>query len=119
MIHLDPSLNLTTLRLANNTRAARWHGVDSTWTGADWSNAMAGEMGEAANVVKKIRRGEDGCPSERDPDRPTLIQQLGDEIADVLIYADLLAAYYGIDMGAAVKRKFNLVSEREGFPERI
>lgn len=30
-----------------------------------------------------------------------------------------LAQYYGIDLGRAVREKFNYVSEREGFPERL
>lgn len=110
---------LDELRAANITRAARWHGPDSTWTGADWSNAMAGEMGEAANVVKKIRRGEDGCPAAHDPGPRMLVAMLGDEIADVIIYADLLAAHYGIDLSGAIRTKFNAVSVREGFPERL
>jgi hypothetical protein len=43
------------LRTRNVSRLARWHDPDSEpWTGADWSNAMCGEAGEAANVVKKL-----------------------------------------------------------------
>ena len=33
--------------------------------------------------------------------------------------ADLEAAKYGIDLSAAVIAKFNAVSEREGFPEKL
>jgi len=54
------SLNLEHLRFINAARAARWHkgGIES-WSITDWSNAMAGEMGEACNAVKKLRRIED------------------------------------------------------------
>lgn len=48
-----------------------------------------------------------------------LRNQLGWELADTVAYADLLAQYYGIDLGRAVREKFNHVSEREGFPERL
>ena len=41
------------------------------------------------------------------------------ELADTVAYADLLAQYYGIDLGRAVREKFNHVTERAGFPERL
>ena len=44
---------------------------------------------------------------------------LANEIADVTLYLDLLADHYGIDVEAAIRRKFNIVSERQGFPERL
>lgn len=74
---------------------------DGPW----WGNAMAGECGEACNEVKKIDR--DGWTPERQ-------QKLAKELADVVIYADLLAARFGIDLGAAVAEKFNEVSLRVG-----
>lgn len=39
--------------------------------------------------------------------------------ADMLNLADLLAAKYGIDLAAAIVHKFNVVSERQDFPERL
>lgn len=126
-----------TLRQANVARARRWHGdfhenqadthdadplfgVDlMTWTGADWANAAAGEMGEACNVVKKLRRADSGLRGANDPTPETLRAMLGDEIADTILYLDLLAAYYGIDLWQAIASKFNRVSEREGFPDRL
>lgn len=113
----------------NRARCARWHpgypgyayaeGL-AVWTGADWSNAMCGEAGEAANVVKKLRRIESGADrGPDDPDEATLRQMLADEIGDVYAYLDLLAGHYGIDMAEAIASKFNRVSERQGFPERI
>jgi len=44
---------------------------------------------------------------------------LADELADVLTYLDLLAAMLNVDLGAAAVSKFNEVSERVGFPDRI
>lgn len=117
-LHLD----FAQLRRANLARVARWHAgfPHDGWSGADWSNAAAGEMGEAANVVKKLRRGETAMkPGAKDPSRETLLAMLADEIADTITYLDLLAAFYGIDVAAAVIHKFNAVSEREGFPDRL
>ena len=74
---------------------------DGPW----WGNAMAGECGEACNIVKKI---------DRDGWTPELQQALAKELADVVTYADLLAARFGIDLGCAVAVKFNEVSKRVG-----
>jgi len=79
---------------------------DGPW----WGNAMAGECGEACNVVKKIDR--DGLTEER-------VAALAKELADVVTYADLLAARFGIDLGLAVAEKFNEVSERVGSDLRL
>jgi NTP pyrophosphatase (non-canonical NTP hydrolase) len=115
-------LSFGLLRSVNFSRAGRWHPgfpQDDLWSGADWSNAMCGEAGEAANVVKKLRRYETGTEGKNDPPRDQLVAMLADECADTVIYLDLLAAKYGIDLGAAVIHKFNLVSNREGFPEHL
>lgn len=111
---------LQQLREKGNSRRDRWHTPDTEpWTGADWSNAMCGEAGEAANVVKKIRRIETGTGSQSDPPLEELLMMLGKELADTIAYADLLAQHYDIDLRAMIAVKFNEVSEREGFPERI
>ncbi len=111
---------LQQLREVNVGRCARWHGPDTDpWTGADWSNAMCGEAGEAANVVKKLRRHETRTGAADNPPVDDLVAKLGAELADTVIYADLVAAHYGIDLQAAMVAKYNLVSEREGFPERL
>lgn len=121
-------LDFTELSRTNDARKARWHSGAEEWTGADWSNAMCGEAGEAANVVKKLRRHETGIgagpgvfPGAKGEPYNTmeLLAKLADEIADVILYADLLASFYGIDTEAAVRAKFNRVSEAQDFPERI
>lgn len=113
-------LSFDTLSKVNRERCKRWHDPDSEpWSGADWSNAMCGEAGEAANVVKKLRRHETGTAPEGDPSEVELRAMLADEIADVICYLDLLADHYEIDVPLAVVEKFNRVSERQGFPERL
>lgn len=107
---------------ANAERAAHWHGGDireGNWTGADWSNAMCGEAGELANVVKKLRRDETGHVGSLDPNRAGLLKALADEMGDVYAYLDLLATYYGVDIAKAIADKFNAVSAREGFTEYV
>lgn len=132
-------LTFRSLRATNVSRCARWHGpnwldASDPWTIADWSNAMAGEAGEAANVVKKLRRiqtdlwdnqkypGEDRSglvhksPAEAEA---VLLAKLADELADVVLYADLLAAKAGIELEAAIRDKFDRVSQAQGFEERL
>ena len=107
------------LRETNLRRCNRWHpGGIEEWSLSDWAVAMAGEAGETCDVIKKLNRYRDGVVGNSKTE-VELVQQLGDEIADVLIYLDLLAARAGVDLDEAVIRKFNAVSERVGFPDRL
>ncbi|MEM9065058.1 MAG: MazG-like family protein [Planctomycetota bacterium] len=99
------SLDFDTLRQANVARCEDVFHPLAEWSLSDWGVAMAGEAGEACNVIKKIRRGDH--PFQFDVD-----EVLGDELADVVLQLDLLAARAGIDLGEAVRRKFNVVSDR-------
>ena len=117
---LTSSLRFLDLRLVNVPRRDRWHPKGSIpWTSADWSNALCGEAGELANVVKKIRRYETGTVNRGDPCLDELVSMAAAELADVVIYADLLAEHFHVDLGEAVSKKFNQVSEKYGFPERL
>lgn len=107
------SLTFNELRDANVTRCEEvFHDLDS-WSPTDWATAMAGECGEACNEVKKLRRL-DGADSESDTpeERERLRVAIGKEIADMIIYADLLAARLGIDLDEFVTAKFNEVSKK-------
>jgi len=78
---------------------------------------MAGEAGELlevllpllaktggiCNLTKKLQRGDE-----------VDLEEVGKEIADVVIYADLLSHRLGIDLSDAVRAKFNEVSKRVG-----
>ncbi|NIR37277.1 MAG: hypothetical protein GWN07_15240 [Actinobacteria bacterium] len=119
---MTDDLRFTEVTAANRNRTERWHPGfpdDNEWTVADWSNALCGEAGELANVVKKLRRYECGLRGPLDPSEDELRAMAGAEIADVYLYLDLLAVKLGVDLPAAVVAKFNRVSERQGFPERL
>lgn len=123
---LESALTFSRLREQNLSRVQRWHpgfpkeyGDSDGWTGGDWGNAMAGEAGEACNIIKKLRRAEEGFKGVLDKPSDGLKEALALELADLVTYADLVAAFYGIDLGEAVARKFNAVSELQGFPERL
>jgi len=76
----------------------------SDWTPAQWLQAIVGELGEYANIRKKYERG--------DLNDLEFYNKAADELADVLIYMDILAFQLDIDLGAAVVAKFNRVSKR-------
>lgn len=114
-------LKFSTLRSANILRLPQFkdrHGRPahsqpdgSDWKLSAWSNAALGELGELANLIKKIERG--------DYEQAELQGQLADELADVATYLDILAFRCGVDLGEAVVSKFNRISERVGATIRI
>ena len=114
-----PALTFARFAAMNSSRRAGWHGPGSSWTGADYSNEMCGEVGEAANVVKKLRRIETGTSRGQDATPEGLTAQLGEELADVIICAHLVADHYGIDIEQALVDKFNAISEKHDFQERL
>ena len=88
------------------------------WTLSDWCTATVGELGEAANVIKKLNRARVGI-TVGDPSASELEAALSDELADTFIYLDLLAQRAGIDLAAAVMAKFDRTSAKIGYPFRL
>lgn len=108
------------ITLVNRTRSLRWHpkGLES-WSMSDWATALAGEVGELCNVVKKLNRVRDDLPGNKESE-DQLWESLRDEIADVYLYLDLFAQGAAhMDLAECVKVKFNKTSEKIGFPERL
>lgn len=103
------------LREANLTRAIEWEGGAGVKLSLSYrGNELAGECGEACNILKKLDReamGMVGSKATKD--------QLADELADVVICADLCAMDLGIDLDAAVARKFNKTSIKYGLNTRM
>src|SRR3989304_2202578 len=101
------SLTFGQLREANRQRWQEVFAHTLDWTATDFGTALAGEIGEACNILKKLRRGELSSQETSDA-----ICSLGYELADAVTYIDLLAQKHGIDLGQAVAHKFNMVSMR-------
>lgn len=105
----------------NRTRCEARNGFDHTlgsWSLSDWITATLGELGEAANVAKKLNRVRDGIPGN-DKTEDELRSMLKDEIADAFIYLDLLAQSQGFNLADIVKEKWNKTSEKMGYPYRL
>lgn len=100
--------NVTRLPLFKNKKGEPAHSQPdgSDWALSTWCNAVLGELGELANLIKKVERGDLSLASAQ-PD-------LAKECADVLTYLDILAFRLGVDLGAITIAKFNEVSTRVG-----
>jgi len=101
-------LSFRTLREANAQRvkASKFRQCEEHRTLAHWMQATVGELGELANLLKKVDRGDFTLDEKR--------ADIAKEFADVQTYLDIMAMKAGIDLGRATLDKFNEVSERVG-----
>ena len=106
-------VDFNALRRANAARQAEWD-QDNKISLEYRGNELAGEAGEACNVIKKIARERLGIRGSRDT-----LEHLGEELADVVICVDLIAMGENIDIGEAVRNKFNATSEKVGLETRL
>jgi NTP pyrophosphatase (non-canonical NTP hydrolase) len=81
----------------------------SSWSLSDWMTATLGELGEAANIVKKLNRVRDGIKGNKQ-EFDDLRAQLSRELADVFIYLDLMVQAAGFQLSEIVPRVFNAKS---------
>lgn len=91
------------------------HKLDS-WSLSDWLTATAGELGEAANIIKKLNRVRDNIPGNSET-HEQLRAALADELADVAIYLDLMTQAAGFDLEAIREAKFAKTSTKIGYVE--
>jgi len=121
MGYMTNGLSFNTLRGANEARLPQFKNAKgepahsnadgSDWSLNDWMTAVAGEVGEAANMLKKVRRGDMTIEEAR--------PGLAKEFADIVTYLDILAKQSGVDLGQATIEKFNEVSRKVGSTVRI
>jgi len=106
---------LRTMRAINVDRCVNGfkHALDY-WSIMEWGCAIGGESGELLNVLKKIQREKQGLPGSRLG--VAAVEEVGKEIADIVLYCDLLAAQFGIDLAEAITNKFNATSAKLGVP---
>jgi len=67
-----------------------------------WGNALAGEVGEACNLIKKYER-----------DGKDITEELGLELADIFNYLVLTARYFYIDLEKAIFDKLEILEKRK------
>jgi NTP pyrophosphatase (non-canonical NTP hydrolase) len=88
------------------------------WSTSDWMTALVGEIGEAANVVKKLNRVRDGVPGNKVP-AAALRDQLRRELGDVFVYLDLMAQSLGFSIADAAVEVFNVKSAAIGYKKPL
>jgi len=96
-------LTFRELRFSNAARCEEVFHAINEWSETDWMCAVAGEVGEAANLIKKRRRPQ-----------PIDVDDVVDELADAVIYIDLLCTRMGKSLEDGIRRKFEAVSLRRG-----
>lgn len=120
-------LTFAQLREANVQRCNQaFHKLDR-WNLNDWATATVGEIGEAVevlgkmisilNTAKKIARLNDADYNPPDTYNERFLQlrkQFARELADIIIYSDLTAARFAIDLDEEIVEKFNEVSDKRG-----
>jgi NTP pyrophosphatase (non-canonical NTP hydrolase) len=115
------ALTFTEFSAANRQRCEAPDGFKHalhSWSTSDWFLAVFGELGEAANIAKKLNRVRDGIPGNKES-ADALRDKLRREIGDAFVYLDLLAQSLGVDIGAAAVEVFNAKSVEIGYPHAL
>lgn len=110
-------MNMNEFSEINRARCEAPNGFNhalTSWTLSDWMTATLGELGEAANVAKKLNRVRDGIPGNNMTE-DELRKAFQDEMADTYIYMDLACQAQGFRLSDAVQSKFAETSRKIGY----
>ena len=114
-------LDLAAMRPINVQRATEGFKCYDNQPLTYWTTALAGEVGELCNMIKKMQRvergGVDGGSSYTAKDITK--EMLKEEIGGIAIYLDLLASLLDISLEEAIVDTFNSKSEKMGFREKL
>lgn len=103
---MTKKLSFDRLRKATNKRRGDIYPKCKKWGYAEYCMATAGEFGELCNFLKKVSRGSTTIKDVK--------EDVEKELADTVIYLDMLASELGVDLGEVVRKKFNEVSKLKG-----
>lgn len=106
-------MDFKTLSDIHRKRQEEYHDIN-LWSTLEWAGSMCGEAGEAANIAKKIKRIDCGSKKKSKKSREELVRHLGEELADTVLYADLIAISLGLELEDLIKDKFNKDSLKDG-----
>lgn len=101
-------VTFSVLRGANQRRQQEWPGNEA----ADMpfrAIELGGEAGEVQEAIKKYLRAERGIKGST-----ATLDDVASEMGDLVVSLDLLADSLGINLGEAVRKKFNATSEKYG-----
>lgn len=110
-------LDLQKFREINTKRAVEGFKTYENVPLSFWGCAVAGEVGELCNMIKKMDRVKFGGIDAGNSYKAADIDEamLKDEIGGIAIYLDLLASLLGISLEDAIVETFNAKSEQYGF----
>jgi NTP pyrophosphatase (non-canonical NTP hydrolase) len=103
----------------NRTRSESPSGFNhslNSWSLSDWMTATLGELGEAANIAKKLNRIRDSVRGNTETEKQ-LRESLRREIGDTGVYLDLLAQSEGFLLHDAMEEVFESKSKQIGYTE--
>lgn len=106
------ALTYAALREVNVARCTgSWKMPLDSWSYTEWVVALGGEIGESLNLLKKLNRSRGGWVGNTEED-VALQRKLADELADVVIYLDLVTASQDVDFGAGDFAALRLAASR-------
>lgn len=118
------SLTIKELARVSVDRGRRWRAGEE-WLVVDYTNALAGEVGEACNAAKKLRRLQLRMSNVNSASGRELASEeaaraaIAKEAADTVLYVPQLFDLLGIDMEQTLVEVFNEKSVEHGFPEQL
>lgn len=118
---IKPGLDLRVLQAVSTMRSQSKRGFnqkEAKWSSLEWGGAVAGEIGEACNIAKKLirlRGKQRGNVKKSDQSEARLVKRLHKEIADGLLYLVLWIAYEKGDLSDSVVEVFNKKSKQLGY----
>lgn len=116
----EPVRDMTLFSARNLARCESPRGFNHqiySWSLSDWFTATMGELGEAANVAKKLNRVRDGIRGNKETEQ-ALRDKLRKELGDVFCYLDLMATSLGFNIFDAAKEVYEAKSKEIGYEER-
>ena len=112
-------LRFDMLRKVNDERSEEWMN-DEPLDENEALTEFIGEVGEAANILKKLNRISRGVRGKKDGEGFIELQgKLADEFGDMQITLDRWASVCGFDLASVTIQKFNKTSVKNGFDQRL
>ena len=106
--------HLRDLRASSEARQQHWGGADQIDISFR-AIELGGEVGELLNLIKKLIRLRKSITGTKETEED-LLKAIAEELADVVISADLLAGDLGISLDTEVPKKFDKTSVKNNIP---
>lgn len=105
---------------ANLLKTEKFYDPIQSWYYTDWACALAGEVGELCNIIKKMRRVSTNQSELIElqhmavDDVKKFSSMLREEIYDCYVYLDLLTQRLGMDMSDLLEEQYYENAKKKG-----